>query len=225
MMKTLVHHDTWAGIIGMLYLGLISNVLLALGSAPFLIVLMTTDPALSWPLLALAAPLTAPVLAAVFRAFREHSGRGLGPIRAFCAGLRDTWRRALGVGALASTVLVIVLVDVRFLSDSAVAVYTVPLLAVVAVLTVNTAVISLVALAEVPEARLRDVVKAALYLGLRRWYLSVISLVALIAQAGVFVSAPAIGIGITASAALYLTWTNARYTLRPVLEPAPVPAR
>lgn len=224
-MKGLVSHDTWAGIIGMLYLGLISNVLLAIGSAPFLLLLMTTDPAFSWPMLALTLPLTAPVVAAVFRAFREHSGVGLGPIRAFRAGLRDTWRRALAIGALASVVLVIVLVDVRFLSDSAVAVFTVPLLAVVAILAVNTAVISLVALAEVPEARLREVVKVALYLGLRRWYLSAISLVALIVQGGVFASAPAIGIGITASAAFYFAWTNARYTLRPVLDPAPVPTR
>lgn len=224
-MKKLVSHDTWSDIIGMLYLGLISNVLLAVGSAPFLILLMTTDPALSWPMLALTMPLTAPIIAAVFRAFREHSGVGLGPIRAFLAGLQATWRRALAIGALASVVLVIVLVDVRFLSDSTVAVYTVPLLAVVAILTVNTAVVSLVALAEVPEARLRDLFKAALYLGLRRWYLSAISLVALIVQGGVFASAPAIGIGVTASAAFYLAWTNARYTLRPVLDPAPVPAR
>lgn len=224
-MKNLVTHDTWAGIIGMLYLGLMANVLLAVGCAPFLVLLMTTDPALSWPLLALAAPLTAPVLAALFRAFREHSGAGHGPIRAFLTGMRDKWRRALALGAIVSVVLVLVVVDVRFLSDSTVAVFTVPLLAVVALLTVNTALISLVAVAEVPEARLRDVVKAALYLGLRRWYLSAISLVALIVQGGVFASAPAIGIGITASAAFYLAWTNARYTLRPVLDQTAAPAR
>lgn len=217
-MKKLISHDTWASIIGMLYLGLIVNLLLIVACLPLVALLMTTDPARSWPLLALAAPLAAPGLAAAFRAFREHDARGLGPIRAFLTGLRETWRRAIVVGAAVTAVVAVLLVDVRMLSGTPASVFTVPLLAVLVVLAAAVGLLSLVAIAEVPTARLRDVLRASAFLGLRRWYLTAVSLAALGAQAAVFATAPAIGLGLTASAALYLAWTNSRFTLRPVLD-------
>lgn len=223
----LVSHDTWASLIGMIYLGLIVNLLLVVACLPVVALLVATDPIYSWPLLALAMPLAAPGVTAAFRAFREHGAGGLGPIRAFRAGLRDTWRRALVIGAAVTAVVVVLLVDVRMLSNTAAAVFTVPLLAVIALLTVAVGLAALVAIAEVPTARMRDVLRAALYLCLRRWYLTIGSLIVLGLQVAVFAAAPALGLGLTASAALYFAWTNARYTLRPVLdldEPAAAPA-
>ena len=219
----LVSHETWASLIGMIYLALIVNLLLVVACLPMVVLLVTTDPAYSWPLLAIAAPLAAPGIAAGFRAFREHgdgarTGAGLGPIRAFLAGLRDTWRRALLIGAAVTAVIVVLLVDVRMLSNTAAAVVTVPLLAVLALVAIAAGVVALVAVAEVPTARLRDVVRASLYLSLRRWYLTAVSLAALAAQVAVFATAPALGVGLTASAALFFAWTNSRYTLRPVLD-------
>lgn len=217
-LNRLVSHDTWASIIGMLYLGLIVNLLLVVACLPLVALLITTDPARSWPLLAVAAPLAAPGVTAAFRAFREHDARGLGPIRAFVTGLRETWWRAIVVGAAVAAVVVVLLVDVRMLSATPASVFTVPLLGVLVVLAVAIGLLSLVAIAEVPTARLRDVLRASAYLGLRRWYLTAVSLAALAAQAAVFATAPAIGLGLTASAALYLAWTNSRFTLRPVLD-------
>lgn len=214
----LVSHEMWSSIIGMLYLGLITNLLLVLSCLPFVVLLVTTDPLLSWPLLAVAAPLCAPGIAAAFRAFREHDAGGLGPIRAFGAGLRATWKRSLLIGAAVVAVLVVLLVDVRAVSASAAATVMVPVLAVLAVLTAGVGLLALVAIAEVPTARLRDVLRASAYLGVRRWYLTAVSLLALGAQAAVFASAPALGLGVTASAILYLAWTNSRFTLRPVLD-------
>lgn len=217
-MKRLLSHDTWASIIGMLYLGLIVNLLLVLSCLPLIVLLVTTDPLRSWPLLALAAAASAPGIAAAFRSFREHDRGGLGPIRAFAAGLRETWRRALAAGAVVTAVVVVLLVDVRMLSATPAAVFTVPLLAVLTVLSVAVGLLWLVAVAEVPTARTRDVLRAAAYLGLRRWYLTAVSLAALAAQGAVFAAAPAIGLGLTASAVLYLAWTNSRFTLAPVLD-------
>ena len=214
----LVSHETWASLIGMIYLGLIVNLLLVVSSLPLVVLLVTTDPLYSWPLLAIAAPLAAPGLAAAFRAFREHGEGGLGPIRAFVAGLRATWRRALLIGAAVAAVVVVLLVDVRMLSTTAVAVFTVPLLGVLALLAIAVGLVALVAIAEVPTARLRDVLRASLYLSLRRWYLTAASLAALAAQVAVFATAPALGLGLTASAALFFAWTNSRFTLRPVLD-------
>ncbi|MBW9094784.1 ferredoxin-NADPH reductase [Microbacterium jejuense] len=214
----LVSHDAWASLIGMIYLGLIVNLLLVITCLPLVALLVTTDPAYSWPFLAIAAPLAAPGVTAAFRAFREHGEGGRGPIRAFAAGLRDTWWRALVIGAAATAVIVVLLVDVRMLAASPAAVFTVPLLGVLGLLTLGVGLLSLVAFAEVPQARFRDVLRAALHLSLRRWYLTAVSLIAFGIQAAVFATAPALGLGLTASAALYLAWTNSRYTLRPVLD-------
>ena len=214
----LVSHETWASLIGMIYLGLIVNLLLVVSSLPLVVLLVTTDPLYSWPLLAIAAPLAAPGLAAAFRAFREHGEGGLGPIRAFVAGLRATWRRALLIGVAVAAVVVVLLVDVRMLSTTAVAVFTVPLLGMLALLAIAVGLVALVAISEVPTARLRDVLRAGLYLSLRRWYLTAASLAALAAQVAVFATAPALGLGLTASAALFFAWTNSRFTLRPVLD-------
>ncbi len=100
------------------------------------------------------------------------------------------------------------LVDVRMLSTTAAAVVTVPLLAVLALLAIAVGLVALVAIAEVPAARLRDVVRASLYLGLRRWYLTAVSLLVLAAQVAVFATVPALALGLTASAALFFAWAN-----------------
>jgi len=212
-----VSHEAVSGIIAMIALGLVVNVLVMLTALPLVLLLITTDPMRSWPLLAGAAVLAAPAVAAAFRAFREHAAGRLGPVRAFLAGLRDGWRLSLAVGALVVSVVVVLLVDVSLLAGSDLAVVTVPLLGVLTVLAVSVGLLALVAVAEVPSARLRDVLAASAVLALRRWYLTVVSLLIVATQAALFVNLPAIGLGITASAALYLAWANSRYALRPVL--------
>ena len=52
-----VSHSTWAAILGVLHLGLMVNLLVLLTALPLMLLLFTTDPALSWPLVAVAAPL------------------------------------------------------------------------------------------------------------------------------------------------------------------------
>lgn len=219
-----ISHDTYAAIIGLVYLGLVVNISLVIACLPFVVILITTDPALSWPLLALAAPLCAPGLAAAFRAFREHDEGGRTPVRAFIAGLRDTGLRALLLGVAVTAIVVTAIVDVRAVSGWDIGVLLVPMMGVVVVVTAAVGLVALVALAEVPTARWRDLLRASAYLSLRRWYFSVASLLALGAQAALFTTAPAIALGITASAALYFAWTNARFTLRPVLDLEDAPA-
>ena len=219
-----ISHNTYATIAGVLYLGLVTNVLLVVTCLPLVLLLITTDPALSWPLLAAAAPLCAPALSAAFSTFGAFGRGGTTPARTFLAAWRATWRRALALGALVTGVVVVVLVDVRFFADSAAGVAIVPALGVLTVVIVAVALLGLVAIADTPTARLRDVVKASLYLGVRRWYLTVVSLAVLGVQAALFTTMPAIALGLTAAPALYLAWANSRYTLRPVLEIDEVPA-
>lgn len=219
-----ISHSTIATVIGVVYLALITNLLLIASCLPLVVLLVTTDPALSWPLLAIAAPFCAPGIAAAFRAFRENTDGDLGPIRAFIAGWRATWRKALALGVLVVAVAVVLLVDVRFFSDSPLSVVVVPALGVLTALTGAVALVGLVAISEAPQARLRDVIKAAAYLGLRRWYLTAFSIVAIIVQVALFTTLPAIALGVTAAPILYLAWANSRFTLRPVLDTEEVAA-
>jgi len=212
-----ISHDTYATVFAVVYLGLMTNALLLLGCLPLVVLLVTTDPATSWPLLAVSAPLCAPSVAAAFTVFRDHSRGGTQVARAFFAAWRTVWRKALALGAMTSALLVVLLVDVRAVSAMDISVVVVPLLAVIALVALAVTLVGLVAIAEEPKARLRDVLKASLYLGVRRWYLTAVSLLVLATQLMLFTSMPAIALGLTAAPALYLAWANSRYTLRPVL--------
>lgn len=213
-----VSHDTWATILGVVYLGLMVNFLVLIAASPLVVLLITTDPMLSWPLLALAAPLSAPALTGACTAFREF-GRGEPQVvRSFLRGWAATWRKAMLIGAGATASVVVLLVDVRAVSELAASVVIVPVLALLTAIALATALVAFVALAEAPQARVRDVVKAALYLGVRRWYLTVLSFTVLAVQFALFTTMPAIAIGLTCAPALYVAWANSRYTLRPVLE-------
>ncbi|WP_435747530.1 DUF624 domain-containing protein [Microbacterium sp. PMB16] len=213
-----ISHDAWASILGVVYLGLMVNFLVLVTASPLVVLLITTDPALSWPLLALAAPLAAPALTGAFTAFREF-GRGEPQVvRTFFRGWKATARKGLLIGAAASLTVVVLLVDVRAVAASPASVVIVPVLALLTVVAVATALVALVALAEAPQARLRDILKAALYLSVRRWYLTVLSFVVLGVQFALFTTMPAIAIGLACAPALYVAWANSRYTLRPVLD-------
>lgn len=212
-----VSHNTYLLVFGVVYLGLATNVMLAVACLPEIALIAFTDPARTWPLIAIAAPLCAPALTAAFRVFRGFSQSG-SVVRAFWRGWADTWRHALALGAIGTAVIVVLLVDVMMFTDNPAGGVLVPAFAVVMVVTVVIALVSLVAVAEAPKARLRDVVRASAYLALRRWYLALASVVAIAMQYVLFASLPAIALGISAAPVLYLAWSNARYALSPVLE-------
>ncbi len=213
-----VSHTTWSTILSVVYLGLMTNFLVLVGALPLVLLLMTTDPAYSWPLLAAAAPLSAPALSAAAATFREYSRGENQVVRTFVNAWRATWRKGMLLGLLAVAVLVVLLVDVRAVSASQASVVIVPVLGILALIVAATALVALVALSEAPGARLRDILRASLYLSVRRWYLTALSFLVLGIQIALFTTMPAIAIGLTAAPALYISWANSRHTLRPVLE-------
>lgn len=219
-----ISHGTYTMIAGVAYLGLITNVLLVLSCLPLVLLLVTTDPALSWPMLAAVSPLCAPGLSAAFTTFRAFGRGGVTPARTFLAAWRATWRKAMLVGVGVAAITVVFLVDIRFFSTSPLAVAAVPLIGVLTLLVIATGLLALVAIAEAPAATLRDVLRASVYLGVRRWHLTIVSLAVLATQSVLFTTLPAIALGLTAAPALYLAWANSRYTLLPVLDTEAVPA-
>lgn len=219
-----ISYDTYSTVFGVAYLCLVSNVLLLLSCAPEVLLLATTDPTRSWPSLAVAAPLCAPGVAATFVVFSDHADGGTDVLRSFVRGWASTCGPAFRLAAMATGLVVILLVDIRALAGSAAGVALVPALAVLVVISLAVGGVGLVAVAHRPRARLATVVKVSAYLALRHWYLVLLSLAVLVVQLVLFASAPALALGLTASPALYLAWTNGRYLLRPALDAAPVPA-
>ncbi|SDQ29515.1 DUF624 domain-containing protein [Microbacterium sp. cf332] len=217
-----ISHNTYATVFGVVYLGLMTNLLLLASCLPLVVLLVITDPALSWPMLALVAPLCAPGITAAFATFRAHGGGETRVVRVFVRSWKRSWRTAPVLGAVVVAALVVVLVDVRFFAPLQAGVAVVPVLGVLTVLLLAAGLVAFAALAEEPDASLRSIARAAVFLSVRRWWLSLVSLAVIALQAGLFVSMPAVAIGLTAAPALYLAWANARYILRPVLgDPEP----
>lgn len=190
------------------------NLLLVVTAAPLLALLMFTDPFEAWPLVAGAAVIAAPGVTAAFTAFGDTDGN---PFRSFGRGYRATWTRSALVALLAVGVCAVLLVDARFFADTPYAQAAMVVLVVVAVVVAGIALLALAAIAETPTIRVRDALRLGAWYGLQRWYLTLVSLAVLVAFALFFVNLPLLALSVVASPALYLAWSNCRYSLRPAL--------
>jgi uncharacterized membrane protein YesL len=214
--RPLIGPDTYEMVFGTVYTGLMTNVLLAVACLPLVVLVAATDPGVTWPYLALAAPLLGPALAAAFAVFAAFSSDGsTAVVRTFVSAWRRHLRRGLAIGALATGAVVVVAVDVVFFWGRTVGAVVIPVLVTLAVGTVLTAVLALAAVSDLPGARLRDVLLGALVLGARRWYLSAGALLVLGLLVSVVAARPVVGVGFAAAPLLYAVWGICRYTLRP----------
>ncbi|MEU8404753.1 hypothetical protein AB0C19_00945 [Micromonospora sp. NPDC048842] len=213
-------HDTITAVFDGIYAALATNLLLLLGCLPLVTLAFTTDAARSWPLYALTAPLCAPGLCAAFAVMSAYSaGDTGGVLRTYCRAWRATARPAMLWTAAAMTALVVLAVDARVAWGHRVGALALPVLATLIVLTVATTLLGLVTLADRPTARLREVARACVYLAVRRWYLSAVSLLVLVLLAQILAARPAIALGLAAAPLLYVVWANSRFTLRAALDP------
>jgi len=223
-----IKHETYATILQMVHIGLTTNALLLAGCAPLVIGLVITDPLRSWPLLAFVAPLCTPAVVAAFTVLSSIGGPGqagsasTGVVRQFGHAWLACWRRATALGAWATAALVVLGVDARWAWGRPIGAIAIPVFVTFAVLVVATGLLGLVALAERPAARLRDVLRCSVYLAVRRWYLTALSLFTMGLLVLLFANRPAIAMGLAASPLLYVVWANSRFSLRPALDP-PMP--
>ena len=221
-MRIRIRHETLGVIFDLVYLVLMTNILLVLACLPLVAGLLATDPARSWPLLALAAPLCAPGVCAAFAVLAAFTADHATPVIAtFVRAWRASARRALALGAITTAALVVLAVDVRAAWGHPAGAVAIPVLVVAMTLLVATAVLAAVVLAERPTVRLRDAGRVCLYLAVRRWYLTVLSLAVLAMLQTLLASHPAIALGLAAAPLLYVVWANSRFTLNAALGSAP----
>ncbi|WP_434739432.1 hypothetical protein [Micromonospora sp. SH-82] len=219
-----MRHDTVHAVLDGVYTALVTNMLLVVGGLPLVLLAVTTDSTRAWPLYALAAPLCAPGLCAVFAVMSAYTaGRADGPLRTFGRAWQATARPAMRWAATATVVLVVLGVDAYALWGHRAGAVALPILAMLAVLTVATTLLGLVAIAEQPAARLPRVARACLYLAVRRWYLTGASLLVLALLAQLITLRPAIALGVAAAPLLYVVWANSHFSLRVALDPPAEP--
>jgi len=213
--RRLVSQETYELVFGTVYTGLMTNLLLAVACLPLVLLLAASDLAETWPLAALVAPLLGPALAAAFAVFGAFSTNGsTAVVRTFAGAWRRHLRRGLAIGALATGAVVVAAVDVVFFWGRTAGAVAIPVLVTLAVGAVLTAVIALAAVPEMPRARLREVLLAAVVLGARRWYLSAGALLVLGLLASVVAARPTVGLGFAAAPLLYAVWGVCRFVLR-----------
>lgn len=214
--RSLIGPETYEMVFGTVYTGLMTNLLLAVACLPLVVLVAATDPAATWPYLALAAPLLGPALAAAFAVFAAFSGDGsTAVVRTFARAWRRHLRRGLAIGGLATGAVVVVGVDVAFFWGRTAGAVAIPVLVSLAVGAVQTAVLALAAVPDLPSARLREVLLAAVVLGARRWHLSAGALLVLALLASVVAARPTVGLGFAAAPLLYAIWGICRFMLRP----------
>lgn len=217
-----IKHETLGTVFDMVYVGLMTNLLLVVSCLPLVAGLVATDPARSWPLLALVAPLCAPGVCATFAVLSAFSSEHNNAVmRTFVAAWRASLRRAAALGALATAALVVLGVDARAAWGRPIGAAAIPMLVTAMVLIIATSLLAFVVIAERPAVRLRDALRACLYLSLRRWYLTAFSLAVLALLEALVASRPAIAFGLAAAPLLYVVWANSRFTLREALGPIP----
>lgn len=226
MSRLRVRFETLNAVFDVVYVALTTNLLLLIGCLPLVAGLLLTDPAHAWVVLTLTAPLCAPGLCATFAVLAgfstEHS---TAVFSTYGRAWRASWRRATVLGAVAAAVLAGLGADARSVWGHPAGAVALPVLVVAMALVGATTLLALVLIAERPQARLRDALRACLYLAVRRWYLTAVSLLVLGLLQALAASRPAIAFGLAAAPVLYVVWANSRFTLNPALGPVPGPMR
>lgn len=224
-MRLPVSHSTISTVFGVFYQLMATNIALVIACAPVLFVVLTSDPATTWPVLALLAPVLVPAVMAAFAVFTDSTD---GVIRTFARTWRRSLRRGLVLGAAASGSVTVLALDIVYLFGSRAGAVAVPVLAVLIGLVLATTLHAAALTVDVPAARSRDVVRWSAYLAVRRWYLTAVSFAVIGLLGTLFVVKPAIALGLATTPLLYVVWANTRWALRPaVVEPprtAPVVA-
>ncbi|NUS05520.1 MAG: ferredoxin-NADPH reductase [Nonomuraea sp.] len=211
---------TYERIFDTVYVGLMTNVLLALACAPILAALaIVGDPLPSWPFFAALSPLCAPALTGAFACFATLEDAGPAVVlRPFRTGYRRGGVRAALVGACWAAAVSLLALDAVVVAPTRWGPALLPFFCTAAALVTAVTVALLVLLAEpgTAPARLRDLVRPCLYLAARRWYLSALVVTVLTLTAALILTKPAPALLLTAPL-LYTAWATTRYIVTPAL--------
>lgn len=206
--------ETFGNIFGFIYTFLAGNVLMALANAPLVLCLtLVADPVSVWPFFLALSVTIPPSLAGLFASFQalNEDGAAAKPVASFLRGYRRGFRRAAPVGIAAVAVLLFLGVDLAIVQTMPAAAVLVPVIVVAVAVTVGVAVTALAGVVILPQAGVRSLLKASLYLSVQRWYLSLAMLVLLGIIAAAALLQPVLGVALAPAPLLFVIWSNAAY--------------
>jgi len=205
---------------GMFYVMLMTNFLLVLTGLPVWVLGLMLDLRKTWLWVAIFAILLAPALAGAYSVFKAYSLDGsLTALRTFFRGWWASLRRVLPVGVFFQALFFVAGVDLYVMTLWGYGSLALPVVVVVVALGTVTAMVSWVGLLDRPDLGRWAVVKACVYLAVRKPGWSLLSLVVLGLAASIIWVKPAIGLGLLLGPALYVVWGNSRRTLTEILPP------
>ncbi|TMR96336.1 ferredoxin-NADPH reductase [Nonomuraea basaltis] len=219
---------TYEKVFDTVYVGLMTNVLLAVACSPLLAALaIVRDPLASWPFFVVLSSLCAPALGGAFRCFAALGEGSTVVLRTFWHGYRRTAGRALAVWAAGAAAVSMLALDAVVVARTPWGPALAPFFVTAAALVVAVAFAIMVLLAETSGAavRLRALVRPCLYLVARRWYLAAVNLIVLGLAVAIVLVKPMIGVLLLCSPLLYVAWATTRFILAPALPGAdPLPS-
>ncbi|MEU8172283.1 hypothetical protein AB0C14_05375 [Microbispora hainanensis] len=210
--------ETYERLFSTVYVGLMTNVLLAVACAPLLAALaIVRDPLASWPFFAVLSVPCGPALAGAFGCFAGLAEGSTDVLRAFWSSYRRAARPALLLWAGGAAAVGVLVADVAAVAPTAWGPALVPFFLTASALVVAVAFALLVLLAEAPgPVRLRRLVLPCLYLVARRWYLSALTVAVLGLAVAAVLLKPVAGVFLACSPLLYVAWATMRFVVAPL---------
>jgi hypothetical protein len=202
--------ETYEAVFDIAYRALGAAVCLGVAALPLVAaVTLLADPIAAWPTLLVAALPLGAGIAAGFHVFAAARERGVpAPFRDAWHGVRSLAGRATVVWGLLCALLFVVIVDVIAIWATPWAAVIGPLLGVLVLLGVPTALIALTGLSRTPVLPLPALLRASAWLVVRRPALTLVSLVVLVAWGLVCLAQPVLGVLGVGGFALYVLWSN-----------------
>lgn len=166
------------------------------GAAPLTFALTAlARPLEAWPFLLVCALPLGPAIAAAFAVFGgAASSDRVAPFRDYVRAWRALAVRALGIWALFTAILFVLIIDAGVIWGTAFAALIGPATAVIAVVVATGTLHALAVLASQPALGAAAAAKAGLFLAIRRPLLTLLSLVVLVAWAMVVLAQPVLGV-------------------------------
>jgi uncharacterized membrane protein YesL len=209
--------EAFGSIFGFVYTFLAGNVLLALANAPLVLCLaVVADPVAAWPFFLALSVTVPPSLAGLFAAFRalNDDGGTVKPVAAFVSGYRRSFRCAAPTGLAAVALLLFLGVDLTIVQAMPAAAVLVPLIVLAAAVTVSLTVTAIAGVVLLPEATLKGLAKASLYLCIQRWYMSLAAVALLGIIGAAALTQPVLGVALAPAPLLFVVWSNAAYAFQ-----------
>lgn len=210
--------ETYDKVFGMVYVGLMANVLLAVGCSPLLLALaVVRDPFASWPFFVALSGFCAPALAGVFGCF---AALGDGPPtvwRPFAKAYRRAAGRALAVWFGGAAVVAVLAFDAVAVARTSWGPALVPFFATASALVVATVIAVVLVLAtDSRHVRVRALLWPCLCLVARRWYLGLANVVVSGLAVAVVSAQPLVGLLVACAPLLYVVFGNTRAITAPL---------